>query len=492
MNKQKLLLLALVLLFSCKHERVETLTLPDTGFPEEISKILVDKCSVEGCHNSISRSACDGLDFSTWDLMFDGGRNGTSVIPFSVEYSYMLYSVNTDLSTGPVLLPTMPYLKPHLSANEYQLLVNWIGNGTPNKEGFVKFSNDPNRKKVYICMQGCDKVAVVDAKTKIIMRYISVGADQVNIEAPHQVRVSPDGKYWYVVFVSGSVLQKFRTSDDALIGTLSLDNISHNWNTLIFNPDGRTGFVNALDGRTQIVNLETMTTNTFITHDSPHGGFVTRDGRYLYLTCQNGNFVNKIDLSSAPFYDQEEKIVLIPGQPVSISSTLKPHEMFLSPDGTKYFISCQGASEVRVFQTSNDSLLAIIPVGLLPQEFDVSVNYPYIFVSCTEEPVSSTKHGSIYIINYNDLSIVASVYSGFQPHGLAVDDDENLLYVANLNYDPNAPPPHHVSGCGGKNGNLTIIDINTLQLYKKTLADGTSFQYKNELLSFPYFVSMRK
>ena len=489
-NKNKIHLLLLVLLFSCTYDKVETL--PDTGYPDAVAKILVSKCAVEGCHNSISRSTAGGLDYSTWNSMFDGGRNGTSVIPFSVEYSYLLYTVNTDSARAPVLLPRMPYLSPSLSEEEYQTLVNWIKRGSPDKNGTIKFSDDPNRKKVYICMQGCDKVAVIDAKTKVIMRYINVGADSSAIEAPHQVRVSPDGNYWYVVFVSGKILQKFRTSDDSFVSNLELDNISHLWNTIIFTPDGNTGFVNDLGGRTQIVNLETMTPITFLTHDTPHGGFVTLDGRYLYLTCQNGNFVNKIDLNSAPFYDQEVKISMVPGQPPSTSSSIKPHEMFLTPDGTKYFVSCQGTSEVRVFQTSNDSLLAVIPVGLLPQEFDVSQRHPYIFVSCTEEPISPSRHGSVYVINYNDLSIVGSVYTGFQPHGLAVDDEENIVYVANLNYDSNSPPPHHVTSCGGRNGNLTIIDMNSLQLYKKTLSDGNSFEYKNELLPFPYFVSLRK
>ncbi len=490
MIKHLFTLLLFVFLFSCTYEKLDPL--PDNGFPDDIANIIVSKCSVDGCHNSLSRSTSGGLDYSTWDLMFDGGRNGTSVIPFSVDYSYLLYTINTDSTRAPVLLPTMPYLSPQLNNEEYQRLVSWINNGAANKNGFVKFSDDVNRKKVYICMQGCDKVAVLDAKTKVIMRYITVGTDANLIEAPHQVKVSPDGDYWYVVFVSGNILQKFRTSDDALISTLILDNNSRPWNTIIFTPDGNTGFVNALDGRTQIVNLENMTLITFLTHDTPHGGFVTPDGRYLYLTCQNGNFVNKIDLNSAPFYDQEIKISVVPGQPISTSSPVKPHEMFLSPDGTKYFVSCQGTAEVRAFQSSNDSLLAVIPVGLLPQEFDVSLVHPYIFISCTEEPISSTKHGSVYIINYNDLSIVGSIYTGFQPHGLAVDDEENLVYVANLNYDSNSPPPHHVTTCGGRNGNLTIIDINTLQLYKKTLADGSTFQYKNELLPFPYFVTLRK
>ena len=402
----------------------------------------------------------------------------------------MLYTVNTDSLRGPVLLPTMPYLRSNLSEEEYQTLVNWISRGAPDKNGFVKFSDDPARKKVYICMQGCDKVGVVDAKTKNIMRYLNVGVNSNIIEAPHQVRVSLDGKYWYVVFYSGSILQKFRTDDDSLISTLILDNISHNWNTLIFTPDGKTGFVNALDGTTQVVDLENMTNGLTLNHVTPHGGFVTPDAHYLYLTCQNGNFVYKIDLTSG-FFD-DTSISLVPGQQPVTSSTVQPHEMQLSPDGTRYFVSCQGTSEVRVFQLDNDSLLAVIPVGTFPQEFGVSITHPYIFVSCTEQVISSSKKGTIYVLNYNDLSVVGTVYSGFQPHGLAVDDEENLVYVANLNYDPNAPVPHHVSACGGRNGNLSIIDMNTLQLYNKTLFDGSTFEYKNELLSFPYFVSIRK
>jgi DNA-binding beta-propeller fold protein YncE len=143
-------------------------------------------------------------------------------------------------------------------------------------------------------------------------------------------------------------------------------------------------------------------------------------------------------------------------------------------------------------QLSNDSLLAVIHVGTKPQEFSFSEKHPYIFVTCTEDVITSNKKGSVYVINYNDLSVVSSIYPGYQPHGIAVDDDENLVYVANLNYDTNGPAPHHVAACGGRNGNVTIIDMNTLQLYNKTLSNGESFEYRDELLSFPYFVSIRK
>lgn len=492
MNKIKFLLsfLAAAYLSSCSYDKPELK--PDTGYPEDVANILVRKCATQGCHNALSRSTSAGLDFSTWEVMFDGGRNGSSVIPYSADYSFMLYTVNTDTNKGPVLLPTMPYLLEPLSENEYDILKNWIANGAPDKSGSVMFANDPLRKKVYICMQGCDKVAVIDAASKVIMRYIDVGSLPNQIESPHLIRVSPDGQFWYVVFYAGSVLQKFRCSDDKLVATLDIG--GGQWNTIMISPDGKKGFVNNTAGNlTKVVNLETMTFPQFPdqTFDYPHGGFITADGHYLYLSSQTGNFINKVDLTDSIFYSSE-KITLVPGSFPSTSSSLDPHEIFSSPDGTKYFVSCQKTNEVRVFHTSNDSLLKIIPVGEKPQEFDVSSTHPYLFVTCTEAQVNASQRGLVYVINYNDFNIVTTIYTGYQPHGIAVDDAEDLVYVANLNYDSNAPAPHHVTACGGKNGNLSIINMNTLQMYRKTLSDGSNFQYKNELLSFPYFVSLRK
>lgn len=479
-----------ILFFSCRHEKDPVVK--NTGYPEEIENIIVTKCATDGCHNSASRHSASGLDFSTWDLMFEGGKNGSSVIPFSVSHSYLLFSTNTDSTRAPVLLPTMPYLQAPLTETEYQTIKNWIANGAPNKNGEIKFSGNPDRRKAYICMQGCDKVAIVDAETKIIMRYLEVGNIPNVIEGPHQIKISPDGQYWYPIFVNGNILQKYRTSDDQLVGTVELDAISHSWNTMIITPDGKKGFVNALDGRTAIVDLESMINELPLpVHSTPHGGFITADGRYLYLTCQNGNFFYKIDLNSAPFYDEEEKISLVPGVPPSDFGNEKPHEMALSPDGSRYFVTCQGTNEVRVFSSANDSLIDVIPVGTFPQEIAFSENEPYAFITCTEDPVSPGKKGSVYVIHTHHLAILSSLHTGYQPHGIAVDDVEDLVYITNLNFDTNGPIPHHTSECGGRNGNLTIIDMNTLQLYNRKLSDGVFYQFKTELLNFPYFVSIK-
>lgn len=489
--KQILLLISIAFLVSCKYDKLEVPIDPvaESNFPSEVGNILVNKCATSGCHNSLSRGIAGGLDFSTWDLMFDGGRNGTAVIPYSIDNSYLLYSVNTDSTQGPVLLPTMPYQQSPLSQQEYEVLLNWIADGSPNKDGFVKFSDNPNRKKLYICMQGCDKVAVVDEATKVIMRYISVGNKPNEIESPHQVRVSPDGQFWYVVFYTGDILQKFRTSDDSLVGSAYIE--SATWNTVVFSNDGTKGYVNGtLEGVTAVVDLATMTMETRPTFSYPHGGIITPDGNFMYLTSQNGNFITKVDLTTAPFYDYET-IVLIPDSAPSTSAGFyDPHEITLTPDGTRYMVSCQASNEVRVFQVSNDSLLKVINVGEFPQEFTSLPSLNKIYISCTEARVDVNKKGLVYSIDCTTYE-TDSIYPGFQPHGLAADDAAKLVYVANLNRDPNGPAPHHVSTCSGRNGNLTIIDANTFTMYRKQLSDGSSFQYKCELLAAPYFISIR-
>jgi DNA-binding beta-propeller fold protein YncE len=321
------------------------------------------------------------------------------------------------------------------------------------------------------------------------MRYIPVGNDPEQIEAPHQVRVSPDGQYWYAVFYSGSVLQKFRTSDDSLVATFNIG--FGDWNTIIFTPDGTRGFVNGTNiNTTAVVDLVNNTVITQLSPELPHGGFVTPDGHWLYLTSQVSNFINKVDLMD-PGYSFDA-VILQPGEPKLTTSRYDPHEATLSPDGTKYFVSCQTSNEIRVFRLSDDSLLKVIPVGAKPQEFAESRNNPYLFVSCTEAIVDANRKGQVYIINYNTLDLVDSIYTGYQPHGIDIDQERKLVYVANLNLDNNGPAPHHVSDCGGRNGYITIIDERTLELYRRRFPDGSTSSYKNEVLRAPYFVSYRK
>jgi DNA-binding beta-propeller fold protein YncE len=475
-----------MLLFSCKNDVQEQID--DGGYPNEIAAIVKTNCAVSGCHNSASKDAASGLNLETWNDLMDGTRNGSAVIPFKPGFSPVFLFTNVYLDLGPSVTPTMPIGMPPLSKDQVVTIKNWIANGAPNNRGEIKFSDNPTRKKVYITNQGCDLVAVVDATSGLVMRYIDVGV-KPGIESPHMVKVSPDGQYWYVIFLDSDVMQKFRTSDDKLVKNIHIG--SGFWNTFVITSDGKKAFVCDFStvGNIAFVDLETenlIANYGGLGFNTPHGMALSSDENFLYVARQFGNHLYKIDVTD-PLDPEVSTVVLQPGQNPGPAPGYNPHEIIFTPDGTKYFVSCQGTNEVRVFNASDDTLLDVLQVGEFPQEMAISTTTDYLFVTNMEDKSALVTRppdgkGSVAIINYKSNTVVAHVYSGYEPHGVAVDNESKLVYISNRNTGTEGPPPHHTTECVGKNGNLTKLDINTLSMIPG---------YRHELAVDPYSVAVR-
>ncbi|MFT6844057.1 MAG: DNA-binding beta-propeller fold protein YncE [Flavobacteriales bacterium] len=477
----------LIFFVTCSKEKISPEKEVDyKKYPTHIGDILLTKCAVSGCHNDASKEAAAGLSLSSWDKLFEGSRNGNAtIIPFRADQSFLMFSINTFSELGPSLIPTMPYNAAPLSKQEVKTIRDWIEEGAPNVDGFVKFSDPTNRKKIYVTNQGCDLVGIIDAETKLLMRYVDVGVSE-GIESPHMVKVSPSGDNWYVCFYSGNVFQKFNSTNDKLVGTVDLGQGS--WNTFAISSDNKTAFVvdwNS-NGSIAVVDLENMSLITRYQGGGllqwPHGITINSSNTALYVTSQLGNFIYKIDITNI-MNPEIEEVSLETGKSPNAVSSLDPHEIYVSPNKTHYFVTCQKSNEVRVLQVSNDSLVAIIPTGIYPQEISFSSTTPYAFVSCTEDSETFPgKIGSVSVIDFQNFTHVKSIFTGYQPHGIAVDDEKKLVYVANRNANPDGPSPHHSSDCGGRNGNVTMIDMHTLELIPN---------YKAELSVDPYYVAIR-
>ncbi|MFM8950783.1 MAG: YncE family protein [Bacteroidota bacterium] len=467
-------LLAVVLIMqSCKYD-VAPEPFDDGCYPPEVAEILVKKCATSGCHNTISKDAASGLDLSSWEAMFQGNRNGAVCVPYRSDQSTLFFYINTDTLQGPVSQPTMPFNASPLTAQEIQTIKSWIDAGAPDCRGRVKFADNPNRPKFYIANQGCDLISIHDADTKVAMRCVNVG-NSVSIESPHMIRKSPDGQYWYVSFINGNVLQKYRTSDDSLVGEAVISQGS--WNTFALSPDGTKAWVVdfSVIGRVAYVDLVNM--QLLATYQdpglfsNPHGSAVSPNGDFLYVTGQLGNKIYKFDLSTPLIPDYTEININTSGGPVA-----DPHEIAFSPDGNKYFVTCQGRNEVRIFNASNDAFIDAIPTAAFPLEMTMSPTNKLLFVSCEVG-------NSVTVIDMDAMTHVKDIFVGFQPHGLAVDEAEGVVYVANRNTSTSGGPiPHHTSSCGGRNGYLTMIDLNTLNLVSG---------FKMELSVDPYSVFVR-
>ena len=449
-----------------------------TGYPKEIQDILTTKCATAGCHDDKSKEAAAGLSLETWDKLFEGSRGGAVVIPYRADFSTLIYYTNTDSNLGAIqLLPTMPFNKPPLSTTEVQTLIDWVNNGAPDENGFVKFSDAPERKKFYVGNQGCDVVTVFDAELFLATRYINVGTS-AGIEAPHMVKVSADNQFWYASYIDGADFQKFSTVDNTLLSSITIG--AGSWNTFALSSDNKSAFVVDwdADGSIAWVDLENESVQYINGLTYPHGSALNQAATVLYVTSQSGNYIYKIDISNPAFISYEQ-IVLKPGQsPNNLPGTLDPHEVLLSADESKYFVTCQASDEVRVMDVNTDTLIVIVNVGNYPQEMSFSKTHPYLFVSCMEDVNgNANERGSIAIIDYNTYELVKEIYAGYQSHGVAVDDLHDRVYITNRNVNPGGPAPHHASVCGGRNGNVTAIDLNTLELIP---------EFKTEVSVDPY------
>ncbi|MBK7763145.1 MAG: hypothetical protein IPI46_07200 [Bacteroidetes bacterium] len=439
----------------------------NSNFPPEVQIIFTNKCATAGCHNSKSYSNAGGLDLSSWESLFRGTNTGACAIPFSTTQSSLLLFTNTYPEFGVAIEPSMPLNQPPLSKSEVATIKNWIERGCPNKNGDIPFATHAStRSKIYITNQGCDLVSVVDAETQLVMRYIKVGHEPGIIELPHNIKVSPDGKFWYVCFANGAYFEKYDATTDSLLESVNIS--AGAWNVIKISPDGKQAFISDLasNGRLAEVNLQTMTLTKMWSSglfSNPHGIAYSQTGDTVYVTAQYGNMLYRI----IPSIPQIDNISIQKGiAPNLISNIIDPHEVLMSPDYSKYFITCQASHELRVMDAKSDTLVKIISLGTTPLEMAISVKKNQLYVTCQED--NNTLYpffkGSVYVVDINTLSVTNTLFEKFyQPHGLVVDDARDLLFVASRNANVSGPAPHHISECGGRNGYFHVIDLNIMQ-----------------------------
>ncbi len=454
-----------VILSQCRKDKVDR---NYGNYPPEIEKILVVKCS--GCHGSdyatheTHHETPHGKlsDLSTWENLFTKEtEHGPPVIPYSSKFSPLFHRINTFAELGNISEPTMPLDKNPLSKEEVIKIKQWIDEGAPDIHGNIYGSSIHD--KVYVVNQGCDVITVLDAHTHMPIRMIEVGSIPDVVETPHFINFSPDGKYWYVVFINSPYLEKYDANTDKLVARCNL-NGHVDWNRIIITNDGKKGFCVAWtsNGKIISVDLEKMQViNAMYGLYFPHGTALSKNNDTLYLTAQTGNFFMKVDTALT-------NVIQIPidnSGIVNYSSSLDIHDVFVSPNGNKLYFTCQKSNEVREFDLNTNTTTQIIPVGNFPQAMSYSSTYNTLYVSCPLDSSSSTTKGSIVAISLNNYA-TQKIYVGSEPHGICVDEKNHVLYVPNRNMVGQGVPPHHSSVCTGKNGFLTVLNIPSLEIKK--------------------------
>jgi DNA-binding beta-propeller fold protein YncE len=318
----------------------------------------------------------------------------------------------------------------------------------------------------------------------MITRVIDVGNGS-NVEAPHDMIISPDGKYFYLSYFASSLFQKYNADNGKKEGEVDLGTMS--WHAIAISGNGRYAICSHFDGHGKVILLDLWNMSVVFNYQGsglfqyPHGCAFNNEGTLAYVTCFEGNYLYKIGLVD-PSDPVIEKVILQPGEVENHNGYYKPYEVDFCPDHSKYYVTCQGVNEVRVYNTANDSLIKVIPTTGVPQLIAFSRKHPYAFVSCIEDVSGAATKSSVNIINTNSDQVIKSIDPGYQPRGIAVDDDNECVWIANRNVNGLGITPHHSTLCEGNKGYVTLIEMSTLELKQS---------WKTEVGVDPYCVAIR-
>lgn len=467
-HRIKYILLCIILSgTACKH-RYEYPELDASNYPKDVGVIILGKCATSGCHNNASYPAAANLNLTTWDNLFEGANSGAVIIPYRPDYSSLCFFTNTDTSLGITLQPTMPIGQTPLNKEEYKTITNWIAAGAPNAQGIIKFENNTVRRKAYVANRMCDVVTVFDAASFLQMRYIDVG-NKPGREFPYCIKVSPDKKHWYVSFFSRtSVIQKFSTYSDQLVGEIHLGIGS--WTSFTITSDSRYGFFvdNSNPGKIAYADLETMQLLATYTFDGrlqyPSGIALNESINKMYVGCSYGNFIYNIDITTRSLPTITEMPV-DGSQAVKYESSVDPVELLAERQGTHCYIACSKTNEIIVLDMLTGKSIARIPLGNTPANMALYSSAKKLLVSCPDDTLSfAGNRGAVIIIDLNSYTIEKKLNTGYQPYGIAIDEERKIANVANANISAHGPASHHASRCGEKNGNVTFIDLSTMKM----------------------------
>src|SRR2546430_2652006 len=139
------------------------------------------------------------------------------------------------------------------------------------------------------------------------VKVVRVGIRPADIDGPHNVTVSPDGRYWYVTIAHGTpygTLWKMAVDGDTLVGKAPVEMFP---TTISLTPDGELAFVANSDfhgdhPRMNVVSIvytpQMVTLTNLPACDMPHGVKVNHAGTKVYVTCMNSDEVLEIDRPS--------------------------------------------------------------------------------------------------------------------------------------------------------------------------------------------------
>lgn len=455
-----------------ENQALEPRVVPTGQFSAEVKPILDRNCGGSDCHGGGPLGFAAGLDLTSYDAILRGSRFGTVVVPGHAYMSHLVQTVNqTDTTLSPISSVSMPASRDPLSSDEIQTIVQWINDGARDDDGRIPFPEPRPLGKVFFTSQNVDLVGVIDLQSNLIMRYVSVGNPlpmNTPPQSPHNVQVDDQGEYYYVTLIRGNLLRKYDAKTQVLLGEVGVGTSPAH---VVITQDGSKAYVTNFDqtiGRVYVVNTATMTVMRVISVPglmrATHGARLSHDGRFFYTSNNGTDLLTVVATSNDSIVAH---IPLAPDVPPFGSFVYKPYQIAVRGDDRFIYVTCSGTNQVSVIERNGDvfSFDTLVSVGQRPLQCEVTPDQRFLYV-CDQQS------GSVSVIDAQTNRLHTTITDvGRQPHGIDITEDSRLAYVTLENLQSPDPPHHPITGSTAP-AFVAVIDIGTNSVIKRIEVGG--------------------
>ncbi|WP_158228728.1 autotransporter domain-containing protein [Bradyrhizobium sp. Y36] len=208
--------------------------------------------------------------------------------------------------------------------------------------------------------------------------------------------------------VPGQVIE-FGTLGNAPIGSpIGTSAYPH---SAVFSADGRFAYVVAMSGAVEVIDVVGRTVvATIPVAGSPAGLALSPDGASLYVTTSSGSSVMVISTATN----------LVVGSPIAVGVT--PYGVAVSPDGTRIYVANQGSANISVIDAASKTVIGTVATGSSPSGITTSPDGSRIYVT-------NQSSGSVTVIDAVSQSVVTTVSVSGLPLSVAASPDGSRIYV---------------------------------------------------------------
>ena len=294
-----------------------------------------------------------------------------------------------------------------------------------------------------------------------VERTIPVGESSVEMEGPHGLQISKDGKFLHMTTGHGAPdgkYWKFQLGPDTLVGPGI--HLGYFPASLDVTPDGLYAFVVNFNLHGEMVpssvsviytptNTEVARTTTCV---MPHGSRVDPSGFFQYSTCMMDDQLVELDTRS---FEVSRRFGLGKGNagPITLAAatghaghhgmpavTCSPTWAQPSANGAKVYVACNKADEILEIDRGTWSVSRRFATGRGPYNLAVTPNGKLLVVTLKQG-------GSVQIFDLTTgQSVMREKSSTTVTHGVAISTDSRYAFVTN-------------EGVGAEPGKVDVYDL---------------------------------